>query len=80
LRNARGDFSPDRNADRFPEWTPVSDEQRLPNLWKEFVEDRQVSRSTQKQYKVILDGLVERTGTDDMSAVRELACILCLPT
>jgi len=30
--------------------------------------------------KAILDGLVERTGTDDMSAVRELACILCLPT
>jgi len=28
----------------------------------------------------VLDGLVERTGTDDMSAVRELACILCLPT
>jgi hypothetical protein len=68
------------NADRFPEWTPVSDEQRLPNRWKEFVEDRQVSRRTQKKYQAILDGLVERTGTDDMSAVRELACILCLPT
>jgi hypothetical protein len=49
-RNARGDFSPDRNADRFPEWTPVSNEQRLPGLWKEFVADRQVSRGTQKKY------------------------------
>ena len=33
-RNARGDFSPDRSADRFPEWTPMSDEQRLPKMWK----------------------------------------------
>jgi Phage integrase, N-terminal SAM-like domain len=70
-RNARGDFSPDRNADRFPEWTPVSNEQRLPGLWKEFVADRQVSRGTQKKYKGILDALVARVGTDDMSAVTE---------
>jgi hypothetical protein len=70
-RNARGDFSPDRNADRFPEWTPVSNEQRLPGLWKEFVADRQVSRGTQKKYKGILDALVARIGTDDMSAVTE---------
>ena len=71
VRNARGDFSPDRTAERFPEWTPVSDEQRLPKLWEEFVDDRQVSRSTRKKYKAILDGLVERIGTDDMSAVAE---------
>jgi hypothetical protein len=70
-RNARGDFSPDRNADRFPQWTPVSSEQRLPELWKEFVADRQVSRGTQKKYKGILDALVARIGTDDMSAVTE---------
>ena len=70
-RNARGDFSPDRSADRFPEWTPMSDEQRLPKLWEEFVADRQVSRSTRKKYKGILDGLVARIGTDDMSMVAE---------
>lgn len=70
-RNARGDFSPDQNAGRFPEWTPVSEERRLPKLWDEFVADRQVSRSTRKKYKGILDGLVARTGTDDMSAVTE---------
>lgn len=70
-RNARGDFSPDRSADRFPEWTPISDEQRLPKLWEEFVADRQVSRGTRKKYKGILDALVARVGTDDMSAVAE---------
>lgn len=69
VRNAKGDFTPDRNSDRFPEWTPVSDEQRLPDLWKEFVADRLVSRSTQKKYKAIFDALAERIGTDDMSVV-----------
>jgi integrase len=53
------------------EWTPVADEQRLPKLWEEFVADRQVSRSTRKKYKGILDGLAARVGTDDMSAVNE---------
>jgi Branched-chain amino acid transport system / permease component len=70
-RNARGDFSPDRNAERFPELRPVSNERRLPSLWNEFVADRQVSRGAQKKYKGILDALVARIGTDDMSTVAE---------
>jgi hypothetical protein len=62
-RNARADFSPDCNAERFPEWTPVSDEQQLPKLSEEFVADRQVSRGTRKKYKGILDdALVARIG------------------
>ena len=50
------------------------------NRTEDFHEKRTGSNSIPKAKAAILDGLVERTGTDDMSAVRELACILCLPT
>ncbi|HAP11643.1 MAG TPA: integrase [Afipia sp.] len=71
LKNARGDYRPDPDADRFPKFVPTDAKQVFDSLWQEFCEAKMVAASTKKKWEPYFRALIRRTGSDDMSKVTE---------
>lgn len=71
LKNARGDYRPDPDADRFPKFVPTDANQVFDGLWHEFCEAKMIAASTKKKWEPYFRTLIRRTGSNDMSKVTE---------
>ena len=78
LAKAKGDYSPDPHAVRFPVLTsyklhgsnPV-EARPFEEYWAKYAEDRTLAEKTKRKFYPILSGLFGRFGTSEVSAIRE---------
>lgn len=69
LRNAQGDYTPDRNAERFPTHFASSGPLTLEDLWAEYRRSVRPSEATVKRWHPILKKFMAFAGTDDVHRV-----------
>ena len=80
-RHARGDFRPDPDADRWPEYRPAAGPVSRPAReagsarltlaaeWEHFVKERGLSLETQKRWRPLLAKLAAHVGRPDLATV-----------
>lgn len=67
-RQALGDYSPDPNATRFPDWPQAPNPNaRLDEIWAAYVKEVKPAASTQRRWKGVLTRFTRHLGTDDLS-------------
>jgi integrase len=71
LRNAEGDYEPDREASRYPKFETPDPLRKFAALWGEFTTSRKISPATRKKWEPYFKQMIRRVGTDDMSRVTE---------
>ncbi|QEE41039.1 MULTISPECIES: DUF6538 domain-containing protein [unclassified Methylobacterium] len=69
LRNAEGDYTPDRKAERFPEPFAAAGALKLDVLWIEYRRSLQPSEATVKRWYPILTKFMAFVGTEDIRRV-----------
>ena len=69
LRNAEGDYTPDRKAERFPEPFSAAGPLKLDVLWAEYRRSLEPSEATIKRWYPILTKFMAFAGTEDIRRV-----------
>ncbi len=68
-RNAQGDYSPDKHAERFPPSFSASPPLKFEPLWAEYQRLGQLSPATVKRWQPILRKFIAFVGVDDLRRV-----------
>jgi integrase len=72
-RNATGDYSPDPNALRFPDWNQVGPKPprkaEFTEIWARYVEEAKPKPGTVKRWKPVLDRFFAHANTTDLGRI-----------